>query len=52
MLEGIDVGSIPGLEPSPGEGHGNPLQYLAWRSQWTEEPDQPQFMGSQRVRHN
>ena len=22
-----DVGSIPGLERSPGEGHGNPLQY-------------------------
>ena len=22
-----DLGSIPGLERSPGEGHGNPLQY-------------------------
>ena len=22
-----DVGSIPGLGGSPGEGHGNPLQY-------------------------
>ena len=22
-----DVGSIPGLERSPGEGHGNPLSY-------------------------
>ena len=22
-----DMGSIPGLERSPGEGHGNPLQY-------------------------
>ena len=22
-----DVGSIPGLERSPGGGHGNPLQY-------------------------
>ena len=22
-----DTGSIPGLERSPGEGHGNPLQY-------------------------
>ena len=22
-----DVGSIPGLARSPGEGHGNPLQY-------------------------
>ena len=26
-----DVGSIPGLGRSPGEGHGNPLQYLVWR---------------------
>ena len=23
----IDEGSIPGLGRSPGEGHGNPLQY-------------------------
>ena len=22
-----DISSIPGLERSPGEGHGNPLQY-------------------------
>ena len=22
-----DLGSIPGLERSPGRGHGNPLQY-------------------------
>ena len=22
-----DPGSVPGLERSPGEGHGNPLQY-------------------------
>ena len=36
-----DPGSVPGLERSPGEGHGNPLQYLclenpmdrgAWRA--------------------
>ena len=26
-----DAGSIPGLGKSPGGGHGNPLQYLAWR---------------------
>ena len=33
-----DAGSIPGLERSPGGGHGNPLQYssiLAWRIPWT-----------------
>jgi len=23
----VDLGSIPGLGRSPGEGHGNPLQY-------------------------
>ena len=22
-----DVGSVPGLERTPGEGHGNPFQY-------------------------
>ena len=26
-----DLGSIPGLRRSPGEGKGYPLQYLAWR---------------------
>ena len=25
-----DVGSIPGLERSLGEGNGNPLQYSCW----------------------
>ena len=34
-----DTGLIPGLGRSPGEGNGNPLQYLAWRISWTEEPD-------------
>ena len=26
-----DQGSIPGLERTPGGGHGNPLSILAWR---------------------
>ena len=26
-----DLGMIPGLGRSPGEGHGNPFQYIAWR---------------------
>ena len=47
-----DLGLIPGLGRSPGEGNGNPLQYLAWKITWTEEPDKPQSMGSQRVKHN
>ena len=33
-----DLGSIPGLGRSPGQGNGNPLQYLAWEISWTEEP--------------
>ena len=27
-----DLGSIPGLGRSPGEGHGNPLQYSCLES--------------------
>ena len=33
-----DVGLTPGLERSPGGGHGSPLQYSCWESPWTEEP--------------
>ena len=34
-----DMGSIPGLRRSPGEGNGNPLLgILAWEIPWTEEP--------------
>ena len=32
-----DLGSIPGLGRFPGEGNGNPLQYLALKFPWTEE---------------
>ena len=42
-----DVGSIPGLERSPGEGHGNHSSVLAWRIPWTEETGRLQSMGSQ-----
>ena len=42
-----DLCSIPGLERSPGEGKGYPLQSLAWRIPWTVYS-----MGSQRVGHN
>ena len=44
-----DMGSIPGLERSPGEGHGNPLQNSYLEFPQTEEPGGPQSMGSQRV---
>ena len=30
--------SIPGSGRSPGKGNGHPLQYLAWRIPWTEQP--------------
>ena len=50
--DGRDAGLIPGLGRSPGEGHGNPLQYLAWRIPWTEEPGSLQSIGSQRIRHD
>ena len=42
-----DAGSIPGSGRSPRGGHGNPLQYLAWRNPWTEEPSMLQSIGSQ-----
>ena len=33
-----DMGSIPGLGRSSGEGNGYPLQYSGWEIPWTEEP--------------
>ena len=47
-----DPGSVPELGRSPGEENGNPLQYIAWKIPWTEEPGRLQSMGSQRVRHD
>ena len=44
-----DAVSIPGLGRSPGGGHGNPLQYLAWKIPWTGELGGLQSMGSQRI---
>ena len=47
---------LPGFYPRSGrssrEGHGNSLQYLAWRTPWTEEPGGLQSMGSQKARHD
>ena len=42
-----DLGSIPGLGRSPGEGNGYPLSILAWRIPWTVYS-----MGLQKVRHD
>ena len=41
-----DADLIPGLGRSPGQGHGNLLQCLAWRIPWTEEAGGLQSMGS------
>ena len=43
-----DLGSIPGLGRSPGEGNGNPLQCSSWRIPWTQKPSGLQSMGSQK----
>ena len=47
-----DLGSIPALWGSTGEGNGYCSSILAWRIPWTEEPSKLQFTGWQRVRHN
>ena len=46
------MGLIPGLERSPGGGHGNPSSILAWKIPWTEEPGRLWPIGSQRTGHN
>ena len=40
-----DVGLIPGSGRFPGEGNGTPLNILAWRIPWTEEPGGLQSWG-------
>ena len=50
--DATDRGLIPGLGRSLGGGHGNPLQYLAWRTPWTQDPGGLQSIGSQRAGHN
>ena len=40
-----DLGSIPGLGRSPGEGNGNPSSILAWKIPWMEKPGGLQSMG-------
>ena len=42
-----DLGSIPGLGRSHGEGNGYPLQYSCLKILWTEEPGGLQSMESQ-----
>ena len=47
-----DLGSVPGLGRSPGEGNGNPFQYSCLENPWMEEPGGLQPMGSQRGGHD
>ena len=47
-----DLGSIPGLGRSPGEGNGTPLQYSSLENPMDEKPGRLQAMGSQRDRHD
>ena len=42
-----DLGSIPGLGRSPGEGNDNPSSIVAWGISWTEELGELQSMGLQ-----
>ena len=41
-----DTGSIPRSGRSPGEGHGNPLQYCCLENPWMEESSGLQSKGS------
>ena len=47
-----ELGQIPGLGRSSGEGNGNPLQYSCLENPMNEEHDRLQSLGSQRVRHD
>ena len=44
-----DMGSIPGLGRSPGEGNGNPLQYSCLGNPWTEDPGRIQSIALQEL---
>jgi len=47
-----DLGLIPGLGRSLGEGNGYLLQDSCLKNSWTEKSGGLQSMGSQRVRHD
>ena len=48
-----DLGSIPGLERSPGEAHGNPLQSSYLENPYGhKEPGGLHSMGLHKARHN
>ena len=45
---GFNVGSILGLERSPGKGNGNPPQCSCLEIPWTEKPGRLQSVGLQK----
>ena len=47
-----EMGLIPGLGRSPGEGNGYTLQYSCLKNSWTKELGWLQSMGFQRVGHD
>ena len=47
-----DLGSIPGSGRSLEQEMATHCSTLAWKIQWTEEPDRLQSMGSQGVGHD
>ena len=47
-----DASSIPGSGRSPGEGHGNPLQYSCLENPVDREPGGLRSMGLQKVEHD
>ena len=47
-----DLGLLSGSGRPPGEGKGDPLQILAWKIPWTEEPGGLPATGSKRVEHD
>ena len=48
-MQETDMGSIPGLEGSSGEGYATHSSILAWKIPLTEEPDGLQSMESQEL---
>ena len=48
----VDVGSIPGLGRSAGEGNGNPLQYSCLGNPMDRGTQKATVHGSQGVGHN
>ena len=45
----LNMGLIPGLGRSSGEGNSNPLRSPAWDIPWTEETGGLHSMGLQRI---